>query len=217
IPLLGVSLMVAGMLDRFRAVANVRRIAVAPLVVCAALSIHQAWLWRSTEPLFTNTVRVNPSSYLGSFCVGDELMRAGRLDEAIAWLERSLAVKPDHLDTVLTLGMAFTHKGDAGKAIDLYSATLARNPSIAGTRAKYVASVHNNLGMLLLQLGQSDVGMGHLRKAVEIFPRSLNAHLNLGNLAFNQERYPDAVAEYETALSLSPGNRGIEQRLESAR
>src|SRR5262245_30986602 len=103
--------MVAGMLDRFRAVANVRRIAVAPL------SSQQAWLWRSTEPLFTNTVRVNPSSYLGSFCVGDELMRAGRLDEAIAWLERSLAVKPDHLDTVLTLGMAFTHKGDAGKAI----------------------------------------------------------------------------------------------------
>ena len=77
--------------------------------------------------------------------------------------------------------------------------------------------IHNKLGMLLLQSGQKEAGVGHLRKAVEIFPRSLNAHLNLGNIAFNEQRYMDAVAEYQTALSLSPGSGGIEQRLEVAR
>lgn len=217
VPLLGVSVIVAGILVRFRASANSRRIAVVPLVVYSALSFGQARLWRSTEPLFAHTVKVNPKSYLGSFCIGDELMRAGRLDEAIAWLEKSLAIKPDYLDTVLTLGMAFTHNGQPDKAVELYNLALAENPSVVGTRAKHVASLHNNLGMSLLQSGRKEVGIEHLRKAVEIFPRSLNAHMNLGNLAFTEQRYTEAVAEYETALSLSPGDRVIVQRLELAR
>jgi hypothetical protein len=217
VPLFGVSVMVAGILVRFRASANSRRIAGVPLVVCAALSFGQARLWRSTEPLFAHTVKFNPKSYLGSFCVGDELMRAGRLDEAIAWLETALAIKPDYLNAVLTLGMAFTHNGQPDKAIELYDATLAKNPSVVGTRAKHVASLHNNLGMLLLQSGRHEAGVEHFREAVEIFPRSLNAHMNLGNVAFTEQRYPDAVTEYETALSLSPGDRGIAQRLELAR
>jgi tetratricopeptide (TPR) repeat protein len=144
-------------------------------------------------------------------------MRSGRLDEAVDWLERALVINPDYLNAVLTLGMTLTQKGETGKTIDLYRTALAKNPSVVGTRAKYVASLHNNLGMMLLQSGQKEEGVGHFRKAVEIFPRSLNAHLNLGNVAFNEQRYGDAVAEYQTALSLSPGNRGIEQRLESAR
>jgi tetratricopeptide (TPR) repeat protein len=144
-------------------------------------------------------------------------MRSGRVDEAIEWLEKSRAIDPDYLSTVLTLGMAFTQKREVDKAIELYGAALAGNPSIAGTRAKPVASLHNNLGMLLLQSGQKAAGVGHLRKAVEIFPRSLNAHLNLGNVALDEQRFPDAVAEYQTALSLSPGDRGIVQRLEIAR
>jgi hypothetical protein len=217
VPLLGISVMAAGILVRFRASAHSRRIAAVPLVVWAALSFEQARLWRSTEPLFADTVRVNPKSYLASFCIGDELMRTGRLDEAIAWLQRSLAIKPDYMNTVLTLGMALTHEGQPDKAIELYSTTLEKNPSAVGTRAKHVASLHNNLGMLLLQSGRREVGVEHLREAVEIFPRSLNAHVNLGNVAFTEQRYTEAVAEYETALSLSPGDRGIQHRLELAR
>jgi tetratricopeptide (TPR) repeat protein len=71
--------------------------------------------------------------------------------------------------------------------------------------------------MLLLQSGHQEVGVEHLRTAVEIFPRSLNAHMNLGNIAFTEQRYTEAVTEYETALSLSPGDRAIAQRLELAR
>jgi hypothetical protein len=216
IPLLGVSVIVAGILVRFGASASARRIAAVPIVVCAALTVQQAWLWRATEPLFANTLRVNPKSYLGSFCIGDELLHAGRVDEAVDWLEKSLAINPDGLNAVLTLGMAFARQGNTGRAIELYSAVLAKNPSRAGTRAKDVASLHNNLGMLLLQSGQREVGVGHLRRAVETFPRSLNAHLNLGNVAIAEQRYADAVAEYESALSLSPGDRGIEKRLELA-
>jgi len=41
--------------------------------------------------------------------------------------------------------------------------------------------------------------------------------MNLGNAAFNDKRYLDAIPEYEIALVLSPGNPEIEHQLGLAR
>lgn len=217
VPLFGVAVLVAGVLVSLRDAKSSRQLAAVPLLALAALTFQQARRWRSTETLFSHTMAVNPRSYLGAFTLGDELMRAGRLDEGIGWLERSFDLNPDNLNAVLTLGMAFVQKGEVDRAVDLYRSALAKNPSADGTRAKNVAAVHNNLGMLLLRSGDREAGVAQFRQAVAIFPRSLNAHLNLGNIALGEGRNGDAVAEFETALALSPGNRGIEQRLASAR
>lgn len=217
VPLFGASLLVAGLLVRLGAAGRPRRIAAAPLLVYAALGFHQAGLWRSTESLFTHTVAVNPSSYLGPFCIGDDLMRTGRLAEAVDWLRRSVSSNPDYLSAALNLGAALTRQGEPDAAIEVYESQLARNPSTTGARASGVAALHNNLALLLAQSGQEDAGVAHLRKAVEIFPGALNAHLNLGNYALENHRYADAIAEFETALSLSPGNPTIAERLALAR
>jgi tetratricopeptide (TPR) repeat protein len=108
------------------------------------------------------------------------------------------------------------HLGEIDAAIEHYQTNLAKNPSTVGVRARSVASLHNNLGLLLLQVGREDEAVEQFRTAVRIHPRSLNAHLNLGNYAMAHHRYGDAVAEYEKALALSP-NPGLEQRLAFAR
>jgi Flp pilus assembly protein TadD len=217
VPLLGVSVMVAGILIRLRASTASYRVAATVLVAFAALSLQQARLWRSTESLFTHTLEVNPRSYLACYCIAQERIQAGRLDESVEWLTRSLAFNPDYLNADIALGLVWGRKGDLVKAIEHYRSVLARNPSTVGIRARSVSSIHNNLGMLLLQVGLEAAAVEHFREAARIFPRSLNAHLNLGRVAFNSGRYSDAIAEYEIALSLSPGSRGIEQYLERAR
>jgi protein O-mannosyl-transferase len=217
IALIGVSVMVAGTLVRFGAFANSRLVVAAPLYVFAALSFRQARLWQSTVTLFSHTVEVNPQSYLGYYCVADEYMHTKRFDEAIEWLTKSLTIKPDYLNAKIALGLAWAQKGEIVKAVEYYNETLAGNPSTLGTRARYVSSIHNNLGLLLLQVGFEAGAIDHFRKAVEIFPRSINGHLNLGNVAFSQRRLSDAIAEYQIAQSLNPGNPAIEQRLGRAR
>ena len=166
---------------------------------------------------FTHTVQVNPRSYLGYYCIGAEHMHAGNLDQSLAWLTKSLALKPDYLPASIDLGLVWTQKGDPAKAIDRYRTALATNPSTVGSRARVVASVHNNLGLELLRAGHEAEAVEQFQEAVAIFPRSLNAHLNLGNVAFANRRYLDAIAEYEIAETLSPGSPAIEQRLERAR
>jgi tetratricopeptide (TPR) repeat protein len=218
VPLLGVSVSVAGVLVRLSAFAKSSQVvAAAVLVVFAALSFAQARLWRSTESLFAQTMKVNPKSYLGPEAVAEEHLHAGRFDQAIEWSAKALSAHPAYLSAQVTHGLALAQKGEIAKAIDHYESALARNPSIVGTRARHVASLHNNLGMVLLRVGRYAEGIDHFRKAVEIFPRSLNAHLNLGNVALQDQRYSEAISEYEIARGISPGNPLVERRLELAR
>ncbi|HEY5284722.1 MAG TPA: tetratricopeptide repeat protein [Polyangia bacterium] len=217
VSLLGISLMVAGILLAVGTVAKSRLIAVTVLVVLAGLSFQQARLWRSTETLFTQTLKVNPQSYLGYFCIADEHIHAGRFDESIEWLTKSLAINPHYVNADLALGLAWSQMGENERAIDQYRSALAKHPSTVGTRARLVSSLHNNLGMVLVRVGREAEGVAHFHKALEIFPPSVNAHLNLGNLAFENGRYVDALAEYQAAQALNPGYPAVEQRVERAR
>jgi tetratricopeptide (TPR) repeat protein len=218
VPLLGISLVVAGLLLRLRGSVHAPRVVMAVVALFAGLSFVQARHWRSTETLFTRTLQTNPRSYLGAFSIGDEYLRGERRPEiSLPWFQKSLAINPDYLEPQISLGMAWVQTGNIDAAIDHYNAVIARNPSTVGTRARSVASLHNNLGMLLLQAGREDEAIEHFRTAIQIHPRSLNAHLNLGNLAMAKGRYRDAIAEFEKALELNPNNPGIEQRLGLAR
>jgi tetratricopeptide (TPR) repeat protein len=215
--LLGGSLAVAGLLIRFGHLAYSRGIAVAGLLAFACLSFWQARLWRSTESLFAHTVQVNPQSFLGHHTVAEEHLRQGRFAPAVEWGKKALALNPDYLPAQVSLGLALARTGELAKAIDHYRAALAKHPSTVGTRARYVSSLHNNLGMLLLETGQQAEGAEHFRRAIAVFPRSFNARMNLGNLALDQHRYADAIAEYEAAQALSPSHPLVRQRLELAR
>ena len=113
--------------------------------------------------------------------------------------------------------MAWIRKGNYQAAVEHYEAALAKQPNHAGKRATLVSSIHNNLGMALHQVGRDAEGTEQFRMAVKIDPESVNGHLNLGNAAFNDKRYLDAIAEYEIARSLGPGNPAVEEQLALAR
>jgi Flp pilus assembly protein TadD len=217
VPMFGVALMVAAILTQPRWSTQSRRIAIGALVALGGLSFQQARYWRSTEALFTHTLQVNPRSYLAAHAVGEEHLHAHRLDQAIEWATRTLAIQPDFVKAQLHLGLAWSQKGQLDRAIEVYTSALARNPSTVGTRAKPVASLHNNLGMALLQTGDEASAVSHFRQAVAIFPRSVNAHFNLARLAMANQRYQEATRELETVLSFDPGSVHIRQALEQAR
>jgi hypothetical protein len=217
VAMFGASLMVAGFLVRFRASARAVGVAVVALAVLGGLTFRQARLWRSTETLFGHTLTVNRRSYLAHYSIATELMDTGRLDRGIQENQESLAINPDYLYAEVALGVAWIRKGNYQAAVEHYEAALAKQPNHAGKRATLVSSIHNNLGMALHQVGRDAEGTEQFRMAVKIDPESVNGHLNLGNAAFNDKRYLDAIAEYEIARSLGPGNPAVEEQLALAR
>jgi len=187
------------------------------LLGLAGLSFSQARHWRSTETLFSHTLEINPQSYLAHYSIGTELLEAGKTDAGIAQTLQCLDINPGYLSAEVALGVAWIQEGKLQNAIDHYLSVLGKNPSIAGKRAPFVASIHNNLGMALCQVGRDNEGAAHFKQAVEVDPTSVNGHSNLGRFALKEGRFADAVTHYQAALALSPGNREITRFLEFAR
>jgi protein O-mannosyl-transferase len=219
IPMVGASLVVVGVLIRIGATVRASWIAAAILVVLVlgSSSFSQATTWRSTETVFRRTLEINPRSFLAHYSLATELLAAGRTDAGIEEIRQCLAINPNYLSAEVALGTAWIRKGEFQNAIDYYLSVLARNPSTVGKRASFIASIHNNLGMALHQVGRNSEGTEHFRKAVDVDPGSVNGHTNLGRAAFNEGRLLDAVAHYQRALELSPGNPEIMRLLEKAR
>ena len=66
------------------------------------------------------------------------------------------------------------------------------------------AEAHNNLGVVLRNLGRFDEAADEYRAAMVISPESFVAHSNLGNLYLQLERFEEAIAEYNEAIRLGP-------------
>ena len=64
----------------------------------------------------------------------------------------------------------------------------------------------NNLGASLLQQGKLEEAVAEFRKAVELDPKYVAAHLNLGYAHDRHGQTEEAVAQYRKVVDLEPGN-----------
>ena len=66
------------------------------------------------------------------------------------------------------------------------------------------AEAHNNLGVYLLQSGNTDSAIQHLRAAVALSPAWAKAHLNLGDALRATRSYGEAQSELQRTQQLDP-------------
>ena len=80
-----------------------------------------------------------------------------------------------NLTTEETFALAVQNhkKNNLQVAENLYNETLKTNPNYAGA--------HNNLGIVLNELGEHQKAMSSYQKAIQIQPNYAAAHYNLGN------------------------------------
>jgi tetratricopeptide (TPR) repeat protein len=144
--------------------------------------------------------------YLASIAVivGVSALASARLPR----LEIPLAAILGAVLGILTWGQAQTYRD----AETLYRTTLARNPSA------WIA--HNNLASLMLAgeppRPRIEESITHLHRAIELKPDYAEAYYNLGTALERLERRDEAVAAYDRALALAPGERRVLQRRAAA-
>jgi tetratricopeptide (TPR) repeat protein len=85
---------------------------------------------------------------------------------------------------------------DVPGAIASFSRSVELDPQFA--------EAHNNLGVYLLQSGNTDSAIQHLRAAVALSPAWAKAHLNLGDALRATHAFGDAQAELQRAQQLDP-------------
>ena len=128
--------------------------------------------------------------------LGESYNSAGRYDEAVEVLKKSIAINPHLAATHKDLGTSYFDKGMLDEAVIEFRKSIAIDPGIADTR--------NNLGMAYYAKGLLDEAVSEYMEAIAIEPNFAEAHFNLG-LVYGAKGVADKeISEYRKALSINP-------------
>jgi len=187
-----------------------RRLSVlALLLLLAGLSVA-AWArcldWRNDETLFTAALRVQPDSPRAHFIVGKLHGDRGEQEQALAQLDSTLQLYPEHVSALVEKGVLLGRGGQLHSAVQLFEEALRINPANA--------MAHLDLGIALRRLGRRQQAERALLKAV-LWDQALSkGWAELGNHYLEMQRHAAAAAAYRRAISL--GRKELVERLRMA-
>lgn len=175
------------------------------LLTLAALTWRQAQVYRDPETLWADTLEKNPNSWMAHSNLGTELLRLGRVDEAIVHYKKALEIDPNYAAGHNNLGNAFLRLGRLDES-------LAHLQKALEIDAAY-PEAHNNLGNTLMQMGRVDEAIAHYRKAVEVDPKYVEAYNNLGAALLQIGRVEESLAHLRKALEIDAENGEVHNNL----
>ena len=161
-----------------------------------AVTRNQLNYWRDSLSLFRRAIQVTENNYFMHNNLGAELVKAGRLDEAIGHYRRVLQINPNFAEAHNNLGLALAEKGQLDEAIGYYRRALQTDPKNA--------EVHDNLGVALAERGEMDEAIDHYQRALQINPQNANVHNNLGFLFAGRGQLDEAIDHYRSAVEIDP-------------
>ena len=203
-------------------------------LLLVVLSYKQSLVWKNTETLLINVIRLYPdSSHVAHNNLGNAYRIEKRYDEAIREFEAAIAVRPtakaySNKASVLRL------QGKRDEAFVMYQKAIELEPKSAvgrfglgtlyaeqgnfsGAEAEYRAAMEldpsyeeipTNLGSLLLKTGRADEAITMYERAIAANPYYAPAHFNLGIAFMQQKRVDEALTHYEEAIAIQPDLTG---------
>jgi len=191
-------------------------------------------LWREGVVELEAACASDPNNWALNYRLGTALVASEqqRLDDAMDCFRRVIALVPGHAMAHVQLGQVFWKRGDSAPAIALAERAARLDPKLAaahdalgamlydsGRHEEAIASLRAALallpndGAISFRLGvclcrtsgaRVQEGLRFQRRAIELQPRQIEAHTQLGAiLSYNGYR-DQAVAAYQRALELFP-------------
>ena len=144
--------------------------------------------------------KIEPSSSLDFFLIGEERRRAGLFDEALKSYRQALQVDPEHFWSLHQMAQTHLLSGQAEAAVAGYTACITRRPD---ERICYLTR-----GIAYASLGQIEPALADLDRAQKLDPNLYAAYLNRGAVHVAATNYEKAIADFEKASSIRPDYAG---------
>lgn len=139
--------------------------------------------------------------------IGFARLRQGRVREAEETFRETLRVRPWDLTAFSALAALYIDTGRCREAVaSLNPGPLWKTPD-----------AFTIYGVALLRAGRADEAGGYFLKAIELDPRSVKAHNNLGALRYMRGDAAGALREWEASLGIEPDNAVALKNSEAAR
>lgn len=169
----------------------------AAVLILAALafqSTRQVKVWQDTESLLSHTLEVNPHSGLAHSNLGEVLMSAGQVEQAIVHFREAAAQNPTSAQTRSNLGSALGQTGHLEESVEHLSEAVRLDPDYARARM--------NLASAYAGLGRNPEAIAELREVTRLEPGFAPAFYSLGILLQAQNSLDAASNAFGSAVRL---------------
>jgi predicted O-linked N-acetylglucosamine transferase (SPINDLY family) len=139
-----------------------------------------------------------------------QALRAGRLQDAEAYLHQALRQVPEHPLAHNCLGIVMRGTGRLQQAMHHYHRAIQADPEYA--------EAHNNLGIVLESMRQHEMAVDSYRRSLQVRPSFAAARNNLGNALTKLGKAEEALHHFDEALKHRPdfpaahNNKGLALR-----
>jgi protein O-mannosyl-transferase len=149
------------------------------------------------------------------FALANELIAAGREDDAIAQLREAVV---DFPDARAGLGTELLLSGQFQEGVDALEAFVEANPSAPnrGPARPLIATGYRRLAEQWLRQQQPVKAADEARRSLRYEPRSADAHNLLGAALASQGQLVQAVEEFQSALRIDPQHQQARNNLTRA-
>lgn len=175
-----------------------RSYALIPLLLVATALRNTVW---TTEVrLWSDAAHKNPQSSDAAYGEGDAFRMEQEWPAAEAAYLRVLALKPDHLNAKINLGIVLAEQGKTAEAQARWMEVLRQAPRSC--------AAHNNLGALARSQKNSEEAILQYQSSFSWCENDPIANLALGDLYYERGTFDKARFHYERYLRLEPQGSG---------
>jgi tetratricopeptide (TPR) repeat protein len=157
---------------------------------------RQAQQYAAAANAYHQILATKPNVAVICFELAEVLSSQGKLEEAKAYLERAVSLRPDFAQAQHALANLLRGQGKLDAAHGRFETVAALMPRSA--------EAHNNVANVLTALGRFDEAAQRYQQALAVKPDFAEAHNNLGNIFRIQGHVPQAMAHYDRAIALQP-------------
>ena len=161
----------------------------------------QAGIYRHNLSFFSHIVSLNPMARNAHLNLSKALMRADRLEEALAAARIALKQRPDEARSYTWVGHVLANLKRLDEAEENFQRALEIDPS----RKKEIRGLVF-LGRMSWQWEQIEAAERYLRRALELDPRNREALEYLARSYLSRKRYREALDLYRKLAEVDPDN-----------
>jgi eukaryotic-like serine/threonine-protein kinase len=134
-------------------------------------------------------------------------IRRGTNEQAMQDLVRAIQLKPNQYQAHANLGLAYRNEERWAEALEQFDIAIRLAPD--------QSSLYHNRGLISLNRQDLAAALSDFEQAINLASGPIQSvvddHVQRGRILHRQKRYAEALAAYEAALKLQPGNRTVER------
>ena len=138
-----------------------------------------------------------PDNVVAFHHLGLVYMKAGRIEDAIKALERSIEIDDQANQPMINLGAIYFGQGDLDKAQELNEMAIKAQPDLS-------AQAHANLGLIWQQRNEMDKSIAAYEKALQYDPKLATVWMNLTSVLTMKGDDGRALKAAQRATELEP-------------